>query len=291
MGEFDQNPLTFWGVDPAEPVSQHLNVTVRRSMDASAMAVALPDSGGRVPLTRTRVTLAGGASTAVYVAVHPERTTELRVALLRRPQKLEPWCAARGVQDAIVGGFFVRPGGMPLGELRTHGVARRSVPFASPWRDVRSCVNVEGGRVRIARRDELPAQPRGDLLQAGPLLVRDGEPCFERALDPEGFSAGQAQFDSDITEGRHPRAALGIANGRLVAVACDGRSRRDAGLTVEELAHLMAALGCETALNLDGGGSTSLISGGRLINRPYGDIDQPEPGGRPVSTALLFLPR
>jgi hypothetical protein len=256
------------------------------------MAVALPrDSRRRGRLTRTRVTLAGDASTAVYIAAYPEQATEVRVGLLRRPQRLAPWCAARGVEEAMVGGFFVRPGGMPLGEVRTHGVARPHVPFAAPWGDVRSCVSIVGGSVQIARRDELPAQPRGDLLQAGPLLVRDGAPCFERALDPEGFSAGQAQFDSDITLGRHPRAALGIASGRLVAVACDGRSRRDAGLTLEELAHLMATLGCEIALNLDGGGSTSLVSGGRLVNRPYADIDVPEPGGRAVSTALLFLPR
>ena len=256
------------------------------------MAVALPGEAPRSGrLTRARVTLSGGVSTAVYVAAYPERTTELRVAVLRKPQRLEPWCAARGVEDALVGGFFVRPGGMPLGELRTHGVARRHVPFARPWHDVRACVSVEGGRVKIGHRDELPAQPRGDLLQAGPLLVRDSAPCFERALDPEGFSAGQAQFDSDITEGRHPRAALGLAPGRLLAVACDGRSRRDAGLTLEELAELLVALGCHTALNLDGGGSTSLVSGGRLRNRPYADIDVPERGGRAVSTALLFLPR
>ncbi len=237
------------------------------------------------------MSLPGGAATTVYVVAYAERATELRVGLLRRPQRLEPWCAARGIEEALIGGFFVRPGGMPLGELRTHGVARRHVPFARPWGDVRACVSIDGGRVRIAQRDELPAQPRGDLLQAGPLLVRDGEPCFERALDPEGFSAGQAQFDSDITDGRHPRAALGLADGRLIAVACDGRSRRDAGLTLEELAQLLARLGCHTALNLDGGGSTSLVSGGRLRNCPYADIDVPEPGGRPVSTALLFLPR
>ena len=44
-------------------------------------------------------------------------------------------------------------------------------------------------------------------------------------------------------------------------------------------------------MNLDGGGSTSLVSGGRLRNRPRGSGERPEPGGRPVSTALLFLPR
>jgi exopolysaccharide biosynthesis protein len=140
-------------------------------------------------------------------------------------------------------------------------------------------------------RDELPEAPRGDLLQAGPLLVRDTKPVYRRARDPEGFRAGAHQFDSDISDGRHPRAALGLADGRIYAVACDGRSRHDAGLTLEELAALMAALDCQTALNLDGGGSTSLVSGGRLRNRPRGGYERPEPGGRPVSTALLFLPR
>jgi len=77
----------------------------------------------------------------------------------------------------------------------------------------------------------------------------------------------------------------------VIAVACDGRDPGDAGLTLEELAHLLAGLGCHTALNLDGGGSTSLVSGGRLRNRPRAGVNRPEPGGRPVSTALLFLPR
>jgi hypothetical protein len=255
------------------------------------MGVALPREEPRGRLKRARVELPGGAATTVYATSHPEGSTELRVAILRKPQALAPWCAARGVQEALVGGFFVRPGGMPLGELRTHGVKRRSVPFARPWSELRTCVSVAGGQVRIAQREELPAEPRGDLLQAGPLLVRDGEPCYDRALDPEGFSAGQAQFDSDITAGRYPRAALGLAPGRLIAVACDGRSRREAGLTLEELARVLVSLGCHTALNLDGGGSTSLVSGGRLRNKPFADQDVPEPGGRPVSTALLFLPR
>ena len=135
------------------------------------------------------------------------------------------------------------------------------------------------------------AQPRGDLLQAGPVLVRDGKPVYKRARDPEGFSAGASQFDSDITEGRHPRAALGVGGGRLLAVACDGRGRDDAGLTLEELASLLAALGAEAALNLDGGGSTSLVVEGRLRNRPRTAFEMSEPGGRPISTALLFVPR
>src|SRR5262249_5419789 len=120
---------------------------------------------------------------------------------------------------------------------------------------------------------------------------REGAVVFDRERDAEGFRAGSRQFDSDITDGRYPRAALGLADGALFAVACDGRGRHDAGLTLAELAALMVALGCSDAMNLDGGGSTSLVSGGRLLNRPRRDWEQPEVGGRPVSTALLFVPR
>jgi len=240
---------------------------------------------------RLRVALGDGAATTVHVAVFDPARTEVKVAVMRPQRRLAEACAARGVRDAIVGGFFARADGMALGEVRTHGVARRYVPFAEPWDAVRGCLHVDGGVARIARRDDLPPVPRGHLLQAGPVLVHDGRIVFDRERDAEGFRAGARQFDSDITEGRHPRAAVGVADDRIVAFACDGRSRRDAGLTLTELAALMCALGCDAALNLDGGGSTSLVIGGRLRNRPRGGFESPEPGGRPISTALLFVPR
>ena len=240
---------------------------------------------------RIRLPLADGRATTVHVATYDLATTELRVAVMGAQQRLEPWCESTGVQEAVVGGFFVRPHGLPLGEVRTAGVLRRHVPFAQPWGSVRACVHVEGGEPVIAGRRDLPAAPRGDLLQAGPLLVRHGRPWFDADADAEGFSAASHEFDSDITEGRHPRAALGLADGRALAVVCDGRARTEAGLSLDELARLMTALGCHTALNLDGGGSATLISGGRLRNRPRGGFERVERGGRPVSTALVFLPR
>jgi hypothetical protein len=237
---------------------------------------------------RGRLLLAGGARTTFHVASHDAESTEIRVAVLPGQERLEPWCARHGVLEALVGGFFVRPDGTPLGEVRTHGVVREHVPFDAPWHGIRACVHVEGGTARIARRDQLGADPRGDLLQAGPLLVADRAVAYDPDSDDEGFRAAAHQFDPDPTDGRHPRAALGVANGRILAVACDGRSRRDAGLTLLELAKLMVALGCEHALNLDGGGSTALVSGGRLQNLPRRDFEVPEPGGRPISTALEF---
>ena len=58
-----------------------------------------------------------------------------------------------------------------------------------------------------------------------------------------------------------------------------------------ELAHVMAGLGAQDAINLDGGGSTTLVHRGHLLNRPYSTQDQPAPQSRRVVTALAFEPR
>jgi uncharacterized protein YigE (DUF2233 family) len=237
---------------------------------------------------RGRLLLSGGARTTIHVACYDAELTEIRVAVMPGQERLEAWCRRHRVHEALIGGFFHKPDGLPLGEVRTHGVAREHVPFDAPWHAVRACVHVEGGRARIARRDAIEAEPRGDLLQAGPLLVSDGEVAYDPEADEEGFKAAAHQFDPDPTEGRHPRAAVGLGGDRIFAVVCDGRSRHDAGLTLVELARLMVALGCRDALNLDGGGSATLISGGRLQNLPRGDFETPEPGGRPISTALVL---
>ncbi|HEY3189339.1 MAG TPA: phosphodiester glycosidase family protein [Solirubrobacteraceae bacterium] len=240
---------------------------------------------------RTRLRLADGARTTVYVARYDLPRTAVRVVRLARPEPLEAWCRANGVAEALVGGFFVRPHGMPLGELRMRGLVRASTPFESPWDLVRGCLHAHRGRLTIARRDELPAAPRGDLLQAGPLLVRGGVPAVEDGVDHEGFSAASGQFDSDITAGRYPRSAIALTRRSLLAVTCDGRADDEAGLTLRELAEALAALGADHALNLDGGGSTSLICDGALRNVPREEHGVVLAGGRPVSTALVFHSR
>jgi hypothetical protein len=257
-------------------------MAARRS-NRAAMRPTLPSH-----VWRHAHALDDGARTTVHVARYEPDRFQLRVAVLPRPMALEAWCARARVSDALVGGFYVRPHGTPLGEVRTGGVVRRHEPFAAPWDAVRACVHVAAGTVRIAWRDEIADAPPGDLLQAGPLLVASG--AVVSGVD-EGFSAGAAQFDSDITEGRYPRAALGLAaDGTLIAVACDGRSDQDCGLTIAELSSLLVALGAESAINLDGGGSTTLVCDGVLRNVPRETHGVEIPGGRAVSTALVFAP-
>jgi hypothetical protein len=247
----------------------------------------MPDDGTAYHLWREL--LPGGASTTVYAVGHQPGTRVRVLHFTPEPERLDVWCVAHGVAEAIVGGFFVRDPYRPLGEVWTDGRPAEHEPVAAPFGALRACVAQDGDGLRVAAREAHGDAPRGDLLQAGPLLVDDGEIVFDRDADHEGFSTGAGQFDSDITDGRHPRAALGIGPEGVVAVACDGRRTHvDAGLSMDELADVMVRLGAESAINLAGGGSTTLVHRGHLLNRPYPAQDQPAPATRPVVTALAF---
>jgi hypothetical protein len=239
--------------------------------------------------TLRRDRLADGAETTLYVVRYPRDGLRARARVFRQPRRLDHWCFKHGTAEAVVGGFYRRDPFRPLGEVRIGGRAVAGEPFPDRFAGVRPAVLSVGDGIRIARRADLPGEPDGDLMQAGPLLVEGGEIAFDPGADTEGFSAGAGQFDSDITDGRHPRAAIGTGDGHVTVVACDGRrSLMDAGLTMLELAALMRALGCEAAMNLDGGGSTTLVHRGHLLNRPYTEQDQPAPASRPIVSALLL---
>jgi hypothetical protein len=238
-----------------------------------------------------RQALADGEVTTLYAVRYPRRSTRARVVYFPQPERLDVWCRRNGVEEAVVGGFFLRNPYRPLGELWIEGRPAGYEPIAAPYGARRGCVVIDDGGVRLVERGEAPAHPLGDLVQAGPLLVVDGAIVFDAADDREGFSAGAGQFDSDITDGRYPRAALGVSREALVVLACDGRrSNVDGGLSMLELAEAMVELGAESAINLDGGGSTTLVHRGHLLNRPYSTQDQPAPASRTVVSALAFEP-
>src|SRR5262245_24220632 len=239
-----------------------------------------------------RHALANGEVTTMYAVRYPRRATRARVVYFPRPEHLDVWCRRNRVEEAVVGGFFLRDPYRPLGELWMNGDPMPHEPVAAPYAGRRGSVVIDDGDVRLVERGAAPARPAGDLVQAGPLLVVDGTIAFEPGDDREGFSAGAGQFDSDITDGRYPRAALGVSSESLVAVVCDGRrSNVDGGLSMLELAEAIVDLGVECAINLDGGGSTTLVHRGHLLNRPYSTQDQPAPASRRIVTALAFETR
>ncbi len=112
-----------------------------------------------------------------------------------------------------------------------------------------------------------------DAIGAGPYLVRNGE--VHVTSDDEVF------FGTSIPD-VHPRTAAGrTAAGGLIVMVVDGRQPESRGVGLEELATLMLEAGAVEAINLDGGGSSTLVVNGILVNRPQGNTEQ-----RQVMSAL-----
>ncbi|MDP4000033.1 MAG: phosphodiester glycosidase family protein [bacterium] len=246
-----------------------------------------------------------GKRTHIHLAVFDRALTAVRVAVFPESEPLTEWCRRTQIFHAIVGGFFMRGRGLPVGEVWMRGQPVES--HLGPWADERGTLSVENGEVWIAARRELPKHPQGDLIQAGPTLLIGGRSQVYPGAALDGFpETWRRTNDTDITKGRYQRAAIGLSDDRIWVLACDGpytvpkrlrQTPADAGLTIGELAELFVELGCSDALNLDGGGSTSLVHRGRLVNRPRAGIrDSQTPGtvlseGRKVHSAIAFLPR
>jgi len=125
----------------------------------------------------------------------------------------------------------------------------------------------------------------GKLAPFHPLNAVGGRPLIvtDSTLDIAVDTAGKGPFGE-----RNPRTAAGIARGgrQLILVAVDGREYQNAGMTLRELGMLMLGLGARDAINLDGGGSTTMVVKGRIVNKPSDAT-----GPRAVSDAILVTLR
>jgi hypothetical protein len=133
-------------------------------------------------------------------------------------------------------------------------------------------------RVRAIHTPSLGFQPDFSI-GGGPMLIAQG-----------GF-VGEVEFGTfseSLTRSRHPRTAAGAkANGQLIFVTVDGRQPEvSLGMTIAELTALMSELGCVDAINLDGGGSTTMVIRGKVVNHPSDTT-----GERAVSDAMLIFSR
>jgi exopolysaccharide biosynthesis protein len=201
---------------------------------------------------------------------------------------------------AVNGGFFVVATGAPAGLLKVKGrllsgtrLPRGAVgilggslfhPMRLVFDQVAAAKPAAGGniqyRTRLGTATGTWSRAR-DIVGGAGLLVHDGRPTTTDDWAAEKMREGFA------TE-RHPRTMIGVdRSGAIWLVAVDGRNPLvSLGMSFAELQGLAGLLSLRYALNLDGGGSTTMVVRGVVVNRPS-DITGP----RPVSDALLVFPR
>ncbi|SMC34183.1 phosphodiester glycosidase family protein [Papillibacter cinnamivorans] len=160
---------------------------------------------------------------------------------------------------AINGDFY---GARNSGYVIRNGVLYRDTSAGSSQEDL--VINQDGsfeivkeGSVSAAQLLEDGAQ---QVLSFGPGLLQDGEITVTKS----------EEVDKAMTS--NPRTAVGIIDSlHYVFVVSDGRTSESEGLTLYELASFLQGLGVQTAYNLDGGGSSTMVFCGSVINNPTTD--------------------
>ena len=115
-----------------------------------------------------------------------------------------------------------------------------------------------------------------NIVGGGPGLLRDGRPSLDVVRE---------QFANSFASDRHPRTAIGFnREGDVWLVVVDGRSPTSRGASLGELTDVMIGLGCTDAMNLSGGGDTTLAVLGLVLNHPSDGGEE-----RPLANAVLLF--
>jgi len=153
--------------------------------------------------------------------------------------------------------------------------------------------NVEGETPQTSPSQTFPTTAvRWNTYSAiggAPILLKSGKIVFDFTTTTSGkYMTNYELLQTDIfaTSARPPRTVIGsTADNKIILFVCDGRQTHSDGATLLELAQILKGIGCVNALNLDGGGSSAIIAGGTLLNKPSDGSE------RAVATVVSFVKR
>ena len=225
----------------------------------------------------------------VNVIVVDQKKAKRRFALTALEGKLRRTSQAAldsGAIVAINGSFYnTRPPYNSVCYLKINGevIFERSGKMGD--RDGGAVLIDDRGRVSVEQGDPVDLQwvstrTEPSIIGSGPMMLQDGQ----------RIDMGTGAF---VTL-RHPRTAIGTSGNKVYLVTVDGRSKGNSlGVNLNELANILKWLGVENALNLDGGGSTTMYIEGQpengIVNRPCDNQKFDRQGERRVSNSLLLL--
>ena len=123
--------------------------------------------------------------------------------------------------------------------------------------------NIQPESAKLEIRLPPVSKPVSEAVGGGPALISNGNIIVDEAAEQEGIGR-------NFVETRHPRTAIGFNSDqtKLYMVVADGRSDESDGMSLNELADFMLSIGADHAVNLDGGGSTTMLWDGNVINQP-----------------------
>lgn len=187
---------------------------------------------------------------------------------------------------AINGTFFDVKNGGSVDFVKVDGIIinpNRLEKNNTRARHQRAAIVIENGKLNIKKWDGTEDWEQKltekDVMNSGPLLIYNQQ---IEDLDTTAFNRL-----------RHPRSAVGIkADGKVILLTVDGRQENSAGMSLFELTKIMKWLGCTSAINLDGGGSTTLWVANApengVVNYPSDNKKWDHEGTRKVANVILL---
>ena len=216
-------------------------------------------------------------------------TVRRKVSILYNPEMNIPvsrQASSAGAVAAVNAGFFSIKNGGSVTYIRTEGKIldrdTASVWIKNPNMNGAVMIDTSGrvviGEGRTNKWYDNNTQYR-DVLVTGPLLLENSE----KSVLPE----------TSLVIARHPRTAAGTTGRRkLVLLTLDGRTDQSAGMSLNELTDMMISIGCVDAVNLDGGGSTTMWVKGKpfsgVVNMPCDNRMFDHEGERAVSDIIII---
>jgi exopolysaccharide biosynthesis protein len=187
---------------------------------------------------------------------------------------------------AVNGGFFNTKNGGSVNYIKA-GSKIVDSDTAKKWlrnANMTGCVLIKSGKEIFIQQIKSNSwydnhSEYDDILVTGPLLVRNG-------IVPD-------LPQTSLVINRHPRTAIGTRNSKkVIIITLDGRTNEAAGMTLIELSKLMQLFHCRDAVNLDGGGSTTMWINGKpfngVVNMPCDNKKFDHEGERAVSDILII---
>lgn len=225
-----------------------------------------------------------GTQSINLIEISPSAKLRLAVAHDNSMRRTSTMAKKHNAVAAINGTFYDMRAGNSVCFYKIDRDVIDSTTTSESASRVNGAIHIKGRKLHILEwSSEIEKNYKGNkgtVLASGPLMLA------------EGNYADWSNCNTSFIKTKHPRSAIYTTrDGKIVLLTVDGRSKGNAdGVSIEELAHLIRLLGGYDALNLDGGGSTTLwmnsADGTGVVNYPSDNKKFDHAGERSVSNCI-----
>ena len=225
--------------------------------------------------------LFGGPQFISIIEIGKRCGKEFGIGISREMEKTSKTASSENAIAAINGSYFDMKYGNSVCFLKNKKNIIDTTTASELKLRVNGAIYIKKGKLKIIewnkKIEKNYKKHRGTTIASGPIMLKNGKIC-------NWNSCGK-----NFIEAKHPRSGIATTNeGKTLFITADGRSANNAiGMSIPEFAYLIKIMNGKEALNLDGGGSTTLWNAGNVINHPCDNKKFDNNGERKVANIIF----